>query len=835
MDWSLRHGSPHMRNYDNGGAHARSDGHAAGNGDIPMRTPRRSGEEGGVRSLLEAVRLHIRNGRLSEAKEATVPLLVSPPSVAAMVALGRALECTTAGVEGRLVLGLALREQGRAAEAERVLRDALSQQPKQPALLLELGSALADLGRRADAIAALEQAIRIEPRYVLAHFNLANTLREAGRPDDAVAAYEAALRLKPDYAEAHYNLGITLQNLGQSTRAIAAYRRAAELRPDHVGTFFNLGSELRSRGQLSDAVEAFRRAIALEPDYAEAHHNLGNALRDLKRMDEAVAAYRAALAIRPNYDAAEFDLAAVLRTQQQFDEAEQRLRGLLQRIPGDLAVLESLAELLRLAMRSSEACAIYEAILSRQPDHPEALAWLLHLKCIVCDWRERDAEFARLLGLAERQIAAGQRAGLSAFQAFRFPVAPETLLAIGRSWAAETVRLVARDRDGLDFAFARTSRDRLRIAYVSSDFRNHAAGHLIQGLFRTHDRAGFEIFAVSHGSNDGSDYRRHIAAEAEHFIDVAPLTDRDVALLLYREGIDILVDLNGYTRDHRLGIAALRPAPIIATYLGFPGTSGASFIDYAMVDRVVAPPAEADLFSERLVHLPHCYLINDRDHPIDDAPLARRDVGLPDDGFVFCCFNTSFKIEPFIFDVWMRILRQVPGSVLWLLQLAPEVADNLRREAAARGIDPDRLVFAAGWPKARHLARHRLADLFLDTRYCTAHTTCCDALLTGLPVLTCPGDNFASRVGASLLLAADLPELIVEDFAAYEARAVALARQPSELKRLQEHLQANRLTCPAFDTARLVRNLERAYRLMWENHLSGRPPRHLTVSESDSR
>jgi protein O-GlcNAc transferase len=415
------------------------------------------------------------------------------------------------------------------------------------------------------------------------------------------------------------------------------------------------------------------------------------------------------------------------------------------------------------------------------------------------------------------------------------PFPPETYLAIGRSWAAETERLVARDKDGLEFTFARTGRGRLRVAYVSSDFYNHATAHLIQSLFRTHDRTAFEIFAVSHGPDDGSVYRRRIAAEAEHFIDVAALTDRDAALLLYRSGIDILVDLNGYTQDHRLGIAALRPAPIVATYLGFPGSSGASFIDCAIVDRIVAPPAEAHLFSERLVHLPHCYQINDREHPIDDAPLARRDVGLPDDGFVFCCFNANYKIEPFIFDVWMRILRDVPGSVLWLLELAPGVAGNLRREATARGVDPDRLVFAGKRPKAQHLARYRLADLFLDTRYYNAHSTCSDALLAGLPVLTCPGESFASRVAASVLLAAGLPELVVADFAQYEARALALAREPSALRGLRARLQANRLTCPAFDTTRLVRNLERAYRLMWENHLSGQPPHPLSVPDVGAR
>ncbi|MGH6929873.1 MAG: tetratricopeptide repeat protein, partial [Dongiaceae bacterium] len=413
---------------------------------------------------------------------------------------------------------------------------------------------------------------------------------------------------------------------------------------------------------------------------------------------------------------------------------------------------------------------------------------------------------------------------LSAFDAFARPLPPATLLAIARSWAAETEALAARDKAALAFDVRRGRNQRLRVAYVSSDFCNHAVGHLVQGLFRAHDRDAFEIFAVSHGRDDGSIYRRRIAAEAEHFIDIAQMTDRDAAVLLHRAAIDILVDLNGYTRDHRLGIAALRPAPIVATWLGFPGSTGATFIDYAVVDGNVAPPEDAQWFSERLVHLPHGYFINDRDHPIDDRPLARRDAGLPDDGFVFCCFNASAKIEPFIFDVWMRLLRRVPGSVLWLLQPPAAGADNLRREAASRGVDPTRLVFAGKRAKAQHLARHRLADLFLDTRCYGAHTTCSDALLAGLPVLTCPGETFASRVAASLLTAAGLPELIVADFDEYDRRAIGLAYQPAELRALRDRLRADRPTSLAFDPPRLVRDLEQAYCRMWDDFEGGSLP-----------
>jgi predicted O-linked N-acetylglucosamine transferase (SPINDLY family) len=772
--------------------------------------------------LLQVVRRHLEDRRLPEAKQAAAGLLASAPSGSALVALARAIEPGAGSVEGRLVLGVALREAKRAAEAEPVLRDALSERPGQPALLLELGNALADLDRADEAIAAVEQAIQSAPDYALAHYNLGNMLRRAGRAEEAAAAYESAVRLAPGYAEAHYNLGIVLQQQRRPAPAIAAYRRAAELRPGHFGTLFNLGSALRTEGQLAEAADVLRRAVALRPDHADAHCRFGDALRELKRLDEAAAAYRSALALAPDDGAAQVGLGCVLRAQERFAEAETLFRARLRHAPDDIEVEERLAELLHAGNRLADARAVYEAMLEPQPDHPAALAGVLQLKSMVCDWRDRESEFARLMAVTEQQIAAGQRTALSTFDAFARPLPPATLLAIARTWAAETELLVARDKADLAFDVRCGRHDRLRVAYVSSDFRNHATGHLVQGLFRAHDRDAFEIFAVSHGRDDGSVYRRRIAAEAEHFLDVAALSDRDAAALLHRAGIDILVDLNGYTRDHRLGIAALRPAPVVATWLGFPGSCGAAFIDYAIVDRIVAPPEEAHRFTERLVHLPHCYQINDREHPIDGAPLTRRDIGLPDKGYVFCCFNASFKIEPVIFDVWMRILHRVPGSVLWLLQPPAEGADNLRREAASRGVDPARLVFAAKQAKAQHLARHRLADLFLDTRWCGAHTTCSDALLAGLPVLTCRGETFAARVAASLLLSAGLPDLIMPDLAAYEARAVALAPQPDELHRLRARLRAARSSSPAFDADRLVRDLECAYRWMWQNFETGR-------------
>jgi protein O-GlcNAc transferase len=813
--------------------------------------PQKPGRQGAgyVRDLFELAQTHLQAGRLKEAEEALQRVVSLDPRHAAaayhlgkvmrsrgrradaVMAFQRSLELDSKNLDAHLMLGIALREHNRHAEAEMALRDALELRPNHPPFLLELANALAGQGQQAAAMQTLRAAIVADPAYALAHYNLGNLLREAGQLDEAAAAYETAIRSKPDYAEAFYNLGVTLQKRKDSDRAIAAYRRAGELRPTHAGTFFNLGNELRNCNRLDEATGAYHRAVAVKPDYAEAHYNLGNVLRQLRRFDEAATAYRACLRAKPDYALATISLGRILRAQQKFAEAEQLYTAALRREPNDTSLLERLADVLRDQTKSGAARLVYERILALQPDHAEALAGLVHLKASLCDWRSREADFEHLMRTTQRQIAAGERTGLSSFATLSRPLTPEIQLSIAQTWAEETKRLTAEDRRVVNFAFERRSRDRIRVAYVSSDFYNHATSHLIQGLFGRHDRGGFEIYAVSHGKNDGSSYRKRIEADSDRFIDVAAISDREAAQSIYDAGVDILVDLNGYTQNHQLGISALRPAPVIMTYLGFPGSSGADFIDYAIVDKIVVMRSEERFYSEKLVYLPNCYQVNDREQPIDQSPIRRADCRLPEEGFVYCCFNNNYKLEPFIFDIWMRILKKVPGSVLWLLQLTPEFETNIRREAAEREVDPDRIVFADKIGKARHLGRHRLADLFLDTRYYTAHTTCTDALWAGLPVLTCPGETFASRVSSSILSAAGLPELVASDFGAYEARAVELAGRPAELQALREKLAANRLTCPLFDTARFARNVERGFRLVWQNYLAGKPPSHFVVNE----
>jgi predicted O-linked N-acetylglucosamine transferase (SPINDLY family) len=371
--------------------------------------------------------------------------------------------------------------------------------------------------------------------------------------------------------------------------------------------------------------------------------------------------------------------------------------------------------------------------------------------------------------------------------------------------------------------------DRLRIAYLSSDFCSHALSFLMAELFEIQDRARFEVLGISFGPDDQSDTRARLVRAFDQFHDVRSESDLDVAKLLNDLHVDIAIDLNGHTRGARSGILAHRAAPIQVSYLGYPGTMGADFIDYVIADKTVLPFDRQPFYTEKIVHLPDCYQVNDSKRQIAARTPTRHEAGLPDEGFVFLCINNNYKITRPVFDVWMRLLGAVEGSVLWLLQDNADAKENLRKGAAARGIDPARLVFAGRLEPAEYLARYRLADLFVDTLPYNAHTTASDALWAGLPLLTCRGASFAGRVATSLLHAAGLPELATSDLGEYEALALRLATDATLLRGLRHRLAQNRATCPLFDTDRFRRHIESAYTTMWELQQRGESPRSFSV------
>jgi predicted O-linked N-acetylglucosamine transferase (SPINDLY family) len=375
----------------------------------------------------------------------------------------------------------------------------------------------------------------------------------------------------------------------------------------------------------------------------------------------------------------------------------------------------------------------------------------------------------------------------------------------------------------------RSRRDKIRIGYFSSDYFDHATCYLIAELFELHDRKKFEVFGFSFGPEKNDEMRTRVIAAMDQFLDVRSLSDFDVAQLCRSLDVDIAVDLKGFTQGSRTGIFAERAAPIQVNYLGFPGTKGSSYMDYLVADRTLIPESQQQHYSEKIVYLPDSYQVNDSRRSISDKAYTRAEEGLPEAGFVYCCFNNNYKITPGLFDVWMRILDRVEGSVLWLLEDNPGAGSNLRKEAARRGISPERLIFAERKPPTEHLARHRLADLFLDTFPYNAHTTASDALWAGLPVLTCMGESFASRVAASLLNAIHLPELVVTTQEAYEALAIEIAVHPETCIKFRERLQQNRLTTPLFDVQGFTRHLEAAYTAMYERYQADMKPEHIHV------
>lgn len=678
---------------------------------------------------------------------------------------------------------------GRLADAEAIYRQILDVDPVQPVALHLLGVIAHQVGRDEMALELIGKAIAIHPDYAEAHGNLGTVLRSLDRVDEALAAYRKAVEIKPDFAEIHLALANLLTTHGRLDEAVAGYARTIALKPDSADAHNGQGLCFNFLGRVGDAAAAFQRAIDRNPDFAEAHSNLCGALRVLGRTPEAIASARRAIALRPTFAEAHANLAVALQTGW-----------------------------------PKEAMASYRTAMALKPDFATAMHQMFHHQQVMCDWTDFDAHEQAVLALVRHRTGE-----VAPFTLLAMNSTPAEQLQCARDWTDKVKGRIQAHRSPHPAPTMRQGK--IRLGYLSGDFRAHAVAYQIVELFERHDRSRFEVIAYSYGDDDGSAIRRRLVAAVDEFIDIAPLPHDQAARRIRADGIDILVDLKGYTGGTRSEILVHRPTPIQVNYLGYPGTMGADFIDYIVVDPIVVPVEHQPFFTEALVHLPHCYMVNDSTRPIAKRTPHRRDHGLPARGFVFCCFNNSYKITPRIFDVWMRLLAAVPGSVLWLMKTSATIEENLTREAVARGLDPSRLVFAPKLPSmADHLARHRLADLFLDTLPYNAHSTASDALWAGLPVLTCLGESFAGRVAAGLLHAVGLDGLTASSLAEYEALALRLARQPGELAALTRRLRMNRTTTPLFDTAGFATAMESALERMWDSHCRGNAPRGIVVT-----
>lgn len=681
---------------------------------------------------------------------------------------------------------IAAHQTGRLDEAERYYRAVLAAKPDQFDALHLLGVIASQRGRHEEAEALIGRAIAANPNMPSAHYNRANALRALGRKEEALAGCDRALALKPAYPEAHYNRGNVLLDLARPAEALASYDAALEQLPGLVEAWNNRGNALRALGRAPDALASYDRAIALRPDYAEAHYNRGTVLEGLAGPQAALECYDRALALRPDFPDA----------------------------------LNNRGSVLLVLRRQKDAADTFARLVQVAPDYDYAIGKWHHALLHCNDWAQHGEATARV----DAAVAAGKRAALP-FSFMAVSASPEAHLRCARTFAADRFPAASLPL----WRGERYAHDRMRLAYLSADFRDHPVPILIAGVLEQHDRARFETTGVSLAPDDGSPMRRRLEGAFERFIDATRLDDGAVAQMLRSMEVDILVDLSGFTQGVRTGILARRPAPVQVNYLGFPGTMGADYIDYILADATVVPPEHHRYYAERVVTLPDMYQPNDRKRAIAAAAPTRAEAGLPAGGFVFCCFNKNYKIMPWMFDVWMRLLRQVEESVLWLLEANDTASANLRREAARRGVAPDRLVFAPRLRPDEHLARHALADLFLDTLPYNAHTTASDALWAGLPVLTCLGEAFPGRVAASLLKAAGLPELITRDMSAYEVLALSLVHDRAKLAGIRERLAANRASCALFDTDRMRRHLEAAYAAMWERYRRGEKPAAFAV------
>ena len=737
--------------------------------------------------------------------------------------------------------------------AIRLCQHGLQLAPTSAVLLHASSAALLARGRHAEATGQLTQLLAHHPGHFPAHFMLGSALAKTDQHEAALASYDRALRLNPQLAEAHLDKGTIHFTRRHYRDALSAYDHALAVRPGLTQAWLGRGYTLIQLGRHEDALAAAEKALALQPDLVEAWVCRGNALFELNRFQEAAAAYDGALAVRPTLAAAwsghgniclrsgrhqDADVAFGRALEADASFAEAWLgRGILLASLGrhddaladiDRALALNPAvpqawlargQLSYLEKRLDVALADWGKALALRPDQPDVEAACLRVKMHNCDW----AGFDTALASIRSSVSNGKL--ISPFMFVAVPsTAPEQMQCATR-WIDGHFRSVS----GSARRGERYVHDRIHIGYLSADFHQHATSQLMAGMLEHHDRSRFEVTGFSVGPDDGSAMRRRIEAAFDRFVEARPLGDDGIADRIRSLEVDVLVDLKGFTQNARPGVFAMRPAPIQVNYLGFPGTLGADFIDYIVADQTLIPQDRHHCYVEKIVWLPDTYQVNDRRRPIAEMVPARMDLGLPDTGFVFCCFNDNYKITPDVFSIWMRILRAVDDSVLWLFEDNPAAANNLRREAQARGVEPRRLVFARRLPNAEHLARHRCADLFLDTLPYGAHTTASDALWAGLPVLTCAGETFAGRVGASLLNAIELPELVTATPAAYEQMATELANDRAKLAALKAKLARHRLTTPLFDTARFTRHIEAAYTAMMERHRAGLPPDHIHV------
>jgi protein O-GlcNAc transferase len=705
------------------------------------------------------------------------------------------------------------------AAAAESFRAAIALEPKNPRGHNNLGRALAALGERAAAIDSYRHAIALDARYAIAHNNLGIELAEERRLEEALACYERATQLNPGFGEAHCNRGNVLMRLNRHAEALDCEDRALELEPVNATFHCNRGNALLRLRRFEEALQSFDLALRLRPELPEGVNGRGGALRELQQLEAALSCFDRAIELKPDYVDPLNNKANVLLCLERFEEMLPWCDRLLALHQDYAPALYYRGIALKNLAREPEAIECFQHLLTCHPGHPLAAGYLLYAAAMICDWSH------------ERLLAST----LAAMRKGEVVVSPFILLSLSGDAASQ--RECAEGHVKQAFAEApepvwrgeRWRNDKIRVAYLSADLRDHAVSYLMAGVFEKHDRERFVTMGVALRPALGTPFGMRVVQSFDMWVDVHEASDLKVAQTLRDLQVDIAVDLMGYTRGERLNIFRHRFAPVQISYLGYPATTGSTFHDYILADDFVIPEEYQQHYSEQVIYLPECFQANDDRRLIAAHRPTRAEAGLPEEAFIFCSFNNSYKLSRAQFDIWCRLLQSVPASVLWLVADHETTQANLRREAEARGVAPEKLIFARRLPYEDHLARLPLADLFLDTLPFNAGTTASDALWAGVPVLTCSGEPFAARMAGSLLRAVGLPELITHTPQDYEALASHLANAPGELGALRARLAANRHSYPLFDTERFCRHLESAYVTAHQRHQRGEQPASFRV------
>lgn len=683
------------------------------------------------------------------------------------------------------------------------------------------GKTLHDLLRYEDAINSFDQAILLDPCSSMAWVNKGLTLFQLKRFDEALEHYEKAIQLKPDFAEAWCYKAILLHELKIYHEAIEHYEKAIQLKPDFTEAWINTSFSYFCLKRYENSLACAERALQLNPELADAWNNRGNALHGLKRYSEALVCYEKTLQLKPDLVDAWTNRGNSFYSLGYYEEALTHHEKAIQLKPDFAAAWRNKGLVLNDLKRFDEAVAHYQQALTLDPSIDWAHGDLLHTKMRICDW----SNFSISLEKLTSEVEAGNKS-----------TAPFILLALTDNSLLQKkcseiyCKSFHPFKPELGPISKQIKKNKICIGYFSADFRDHAVSRLIVELFELHDKNKFEIIAFSFSFSDGdkSQIRLRLNQAFDKFIDVSNMSDLEVAKLSRELGVDIAVDLGGFTTHSRTDVFAYRAAPIQVSYLGYLGTMGSNFIDYLVSDFKIIENSMMDYYSEKIIRIPS-YQVNDRKRPIASKEFSRQELGLPENGFIFCCFNNNFKILPTTFDSWMRILNNIDGSVLYLFADNQIIENNLRSEAEIRGISSNRIIFCKFLPPPEYLARFRICDLFLDTFPYNAGTTASDALWAGLPVLTLMGQSFASRVAASLLYAIGLPELATTTKSEYESLAINLATDTKRLANIKKILSKNRLSTPLFDTPLFTRHIENAYCQIYERHQANLSPNHIFV------